>query len=628
MAPVMDFRQILKDKSGYLGDPHSDEFKNIYQGFQQSVGQFGLGDVDSYYNTAKSQVKAMQEAQADAAAASWPQGTPTPTNTNQTDTTQNSNSNNLQDRRDFTQTGNNMASWTDWQPSYNFTDPTRPSTVTPVTGATGSNYPTSNYDFGATATPPPMAQGGAFNTPTDLTGQINSAFDQLAQATQTNFGNLQTQDFTEQIRALVESGRVDIRSLNAEQLAMLNESEQRRMGQINQIQGDLQGQMGQQEQYRQGIQQQVAAGAKTRADQMTADQQARIAAGRGALGQQVTSEFEEVAALTGGLTGSQAQSTTAGMDRLATVANQGAAARMAAPAQLAAEAKMAVGDEKFRLENELASSLSASMAELSAQEREQVMQEKMRLEQFGVETDQALAQALTAIAGQQTTATLNEAGRLEDISQRQGEITQQQDFQSASTAQQQGYQSQERALDRGASAETSRLARETTKEDNRLAREDANTRFNTQINENIRQFDSIRGREDAARVSDSIQRAKERGWDVEETTQRQENWQSEYDLAFANAMASAGGSSAPMGEPQPGQLLYTWNASFPGINDSIKLLAMSLADPTRYTEETRNAVIDGWGERDPIGGGAMSTKDIQTIKELLVIADQHHGIAP
>ena len=270
-----------------------------------------------------------------------------------------------------------------------------------------------------------------FATPTDLTEQINTAYDTLEQTTRDEFGALQTQDFSDQIRALVESGRVSLNELNAQQLATLQQSEQRRMGQIGDIQGQLQGDLSQQEQYRQDIQRQVAEQAATRAGQMTADQQARIQASRGALGGQVTSEFEEVAALTGGLTGSQAQSTTAGMDRLAQVANQGAASRLAAPATLAAEAKMAVGDEKFRLENQLAQSLSEGMAELNVQEQQQVMQEAMRQEQFGIQRDQALAQALTNIAGQRTSGTLNEAGRLEDIAQRQGEITQGQGYQAA-----------------------------------------------------------------------------------------------------------------------------------------------------------------------------------------------------
>jgi hypothetical protein len=318
-------------------------------------------------------------------------------------------------------------------------------------------------------------------TTQDMTGQIDAAYDALGATATEQLGGLQTQDFTDQIRALVESGRVDIRNLNAQQLAALQQGEARRMGQIGDIRGQLEGQLSQQERYRQDVQRAVAEQAARRAGQMTADQAARIEAARGALGSQVTSEFEEVAALTGGLTGSQAQSTTASMDRLAQVANQGAAQRLAAPAMLAAEAQMAVGDEKFRLENELAQQLATSMAELSAQEREQVFNEAMRQEQFGVERDRALANALTSIAqnrtgaqlteqgrqeqfaterdralaetqltisGQETAAGLNERQRLADIAQREGEIAQQQAFSSQEAANARDFAANQQAEDR------------------------------------------------------------------------------------------------------------------------------------------------------------------------------------
>lgn len=318
-------------------------------------------------------------------------------------------------------------------------------------------------------------------TTQDMTGQIDTAYDALGATATEQLGGLQTQDFTDQIRALVESGRVDIRDLNAQQLAALQQGEARRMGQIGDIRRQLEGQLSQQEQYRQDIQRQVAEQAAGRAGQMTADQAARIEAARGALGGQVTSEFEEVAALTGGLTGSQAQSTTAGMDRLAQVANQAAAQRLAAPAMLAAEAQMAVGDEKFRLENELSQQLATSMAELSAQEREQVFNEAMRQEQFGIERDRALANALTSIAqnrtgaqlteqgrqeqfaterdralaetqltisGQETAAGLSEQQRLADISVRQGEIEQQQAFSSQEAANARNFAAEQQAEDR------------------------------------------------------------------------------------------------------------------------------------------------------------------------------------
>jgi len=300
-----------------------------------------------------------------------------------------------------------------------------------------------------------MATGvQGFVAPTDQTANINREFDVLEGTVRDEFGNLQTTDFTAQIQDLIEQGRLSLQDLNSQQLVALQEAALRREGQIGDIQTGLEGDLAVQEQYRQDIQQQVADQAAQRAGQMTADQAARIQAAREGLGPQVTSEFEEVAALTGGLTGSQALSTTAGMDRLAQVANQGAAQRLAAPAMLAAEAKMAVGDEKFRLENQLQQQLAAGLAELNMQEQQQVLQEAMRQEQFGIERDQAMANALMNIASQRTGATLGEAQRLEDVAIRQGEILQSQGFQAAEAQKQRDFQAAQAAASRAAARAT------------------------------------------------------------------------------------------------------------------------------------------------------------------------------
>jgi len=296
-----------------------------------------------------------------------------------------------------------------------------------------------------------MATGvQGFVAPTDQTANINTAFDNLEGTVRDEFGNLQTVDFTAQIQDLIEQGRLSLQDLNSQQIVALQEAAMRREGQIGEIQTGLEGDLAQQEQYRQTIQEQVANQAAQRAGEMTADQAARVKAGREALGPQVTSEFEEVAALTGGLTGSQAMSTTAGMDRLAQVANQAAAQRLAAPAQLAAEAKMAVGDERFRLENQLQQQLSAGLAELNMQEQQQVLQEAMRQEQFGIERDQAMANALMSIASQRTGATLGEAQRLEDVALRQGEILQGQAFQAGEAQKNRDFQAAQAAASRAA----------------------------------------------------------------------------------------------------------------------------------------------------------------------------------
>ena len=327
-----------------------------------------------------------------------------------------------------------------------------------------------------------------FNTATDLTNQINTAYDTLAESAETQLGGLETKDFTPEIRELIESGRLDLRNLNAEQLGVLNDAFTRRTGQIGDIQGQLEGQLQEQEGFRRGIQEQIADTTATRAGQMTADMQARVEEARGALGGQVTSSFEDAAMLAGGLTGSQAMSSTAGMDRLAQVANQGAAQRLAAPALLAAEAQLAVGDEKFRLENQLSLALTEGLAELGAQERAQVLQEAMRQEEFGVARDQALANALVNIAGQRTGATLGEAQRLEDILQRQGEITQAQGFATAQQQETQRFQQEQQ-----------RLAMEFQNANNAIDRQMARD----QMAQNERQFNLKMAQDEAARKIDT-----------------------------------------------------------------------------------------------------------------------------
>ena len=463
-----------------------------------------------------------------------------------------------------------------------------------------------------------------FATPTDLTGQINTAYDTLEQTTRDEFGALQTQDFSDQIRALVESGRVSLNELNAQQLATLQESEARRIGQIGDIQGQLQGDLGQQEQYRQDIQRQVAEQAATRAGQMTADQAARIEAARGALGGQVTSEFEEVAALTGGLTGSQALSTTAGMDRLAQVANQGAAQRLSAPATLAAEAKMAVGDEKFRLENQLAQSLSEGMAELNMQEQQQVMQEAMRQEQFGIERDQALAQALTNIAGQRASGTLNEAGRLEDIAQRQGEITQGQGYQAAAALADRTWRGQQAADQRtwqGGQAAADRTWR------GQQALDERDWRTQEGIDERAwRQQEGVDEREwrDQQGIDEREWRQQEgideRQWRREEAetaaTARLEEFTSTEARLRDDASDAA---TAELEAASPTSALGQLNKDFAGVDDGLKMIAFSLSFMSKEDQETAMARYSQPGAAGvgSTGSKALSQKEIGQIESMI-----------
>ena len=88
------------------------------------------------------------------------------------------------------------------------------------------------------------------------------------------------------------------------------------------------------------------------------------------------------------------------MDRLRTVSRMASQERLAQPAKLVAQAQLAVGDEKFRLQNQIKQATSDALRQLNANERQQVLDEAKRLAQQGYAQDMALAQALQQIEAQ------------------------------------------------------------------------------------------------------------------------------------------------------------------------------------------------------------------------------------
>ncbi len=275
--------------------------------------------------------------------------------------------------------------------------------------------------------------GGAganqFAVPRDLTNLLTSLYADLETTAQTELGSLSTQDFSDHIQELIESGRLSAQELNQLQQQNIVDAEGRAVANIDQIQAEVLANLQGQEEDRRAIQEELARESDMRTRDFEGRAADRIAAARGTLGPAVSSEFEEVAELTSGLTASQAQSNAASASRLRQVAGMAAAERLAAPAQLAAEAKMAVGDQKFKMQNQLRIQLAQNMAQLDTSEREMLLQESMRQEQFGVQRDQALANAMFQIAQQRNQALLGEQTRLDTIQQRQSEILQQQGFQ-------------------------------------------------------------------------------------------------------------------------------------------------------------------------------------------------------
>ncbi len=268
-----------------------------------------------------------------------------------------------------------------------------------------------------------------FAVPKDLTDMLNKLYAGLETTAQEQLGSLETEDFSGDIQELIDSGRLSAEQLNDLQQQNLVDAEGRALDKISQVEAEVMAKLQEQESDRRSIQQALADEAALRTSQFQQGATDRTKAARDALGPAVTSEFEEVAELTSGLTASQAMSDAASSTRLRQVAGMAAAERLAAPAQLAAEAQMAVGDQKFQMENQLRVQLAQNIAQLDTSEREMLLQEAMRQEQFGLQRDQALANAMFQIAQQKNQALLGEQQRLDSIEQRQSEILQQQGFQ-------------------------------------------------------------------------------------------------------------------------------------------------------------------------------------------------------
>ena len=247
-----------------------------------------------------------------------------------------------------------------------------------------------------------------------------------------NLGGVDTpyrrpEDLEDQIRALMGERTTqdfsdDIRNLISERRTGLTDAEALRMGQIGDIETQLGTDIGALETDRLAQQQAMIDAIAGRASGLTGGIQDRLTAAREALGPQVTDEFEQVAQLLGGLGGSQAASSQDAMSRLAQVANMAAAERGAAPAQLAAEAELALGDEAFRM-----------FQGLDQEQTQRLMDESMRQEAFNTRRDEDMVNAL-----------LGDVGRREDFLTRETERQQGMDFQRGERVQGQDWRTGER----------------------------------------------------------------------------------------------------------------------------------------------------------------------------------------
>ena len=226
---------------------------------------------------------------------------------------------------------------------------------------------------------------------------FDAIYDNLAQSTKDLFDNVTSTDFTSQIEELAEQGRVDIEDMSQEQLQFLQDAFDRRMTQISDIGNELSSSLRALDITGQREIDAIAADASKRQREAAQRQTAERGEAREALGEQVSSEFEEVAALTSGLLASTDESNAAAMDRLRTVSRMASQERLAMPAKLVAQSQMAVGDEKFQLENQIRMATNDALRQLNAQERQQVLDEARRLAQQGYAQDMALAQSLQKI---------------------------------------------------------------------------------------------------------------------------------------------------------------------------------------------------------------------------------------
>ena len=207
-------------------------------------------------------------------------------------------------------------------------------------------------------------------------------------------GGLSTKNFTDDIKALMAEAEKGAKAVTAQQIKDIAASFGVAEGNIDAVAKAATTALNAQESKRKAVQAEVGTIAANQITAMLDRQEADVAAGQALLGENLTSEFAEVVQLTNALINSQAVSAQSSMGRIQAIGNMAAAQRLAAPALLMADAKNALGDERFRLEGQAQASLVKTLNSLSIQEKELVLAEAQRIESFNNNRDAALAQAL------------------------------------------------------------------------------------------------------------------------------------------------------------------------------------------------------------------------------------------
>ena len=207
-------------------------------------------------------------------------------------------------------------------------------------------------------------------------------------------GGLSTADFTADIKALMAEAEKGAKAVTTQQIKDIAASYGVASGNIDAVAKAATTALNAQESKRKAVQAEVGTIASNQITAMLDRQEADVAAGQALLGENLTSEFAEVVQLTNALINSQAVSAQSSMGRIQAIGNMAAAQRLAAPALMMADAKNALGDERFRLEGQAQAALVKTLNSLSIQEKELVLAEAQRIESFNNNRDAALAQAL------------------------------------------------------------------------------------------------------------------------------------------------------------------------------------------------------------------------------------------
>jgi len=354
-------------------------------------------------------------------------------------------------------------------------------------------------------TTPAVTQPTVTQTPPPV-GAPPVAVDPYASAI--NLGGVDTpyrrpEDLAQQIRDLMGERTTkdysqDIKDLISERRTGLTDAEALRMGQIGDIETQLGTDIGALETDRLAQQQAMIDAIAGRASGLTGGIEDRLTAAREALGPQVTDEFEQVAQLLGGLGGSQAASSQDAMSRLAQVANMAAAERGAAPAQLAAEAELALGDEAFRM-----------FQGLDQEQTQRLMDESMRQEAFNTRRDEDMVNALLGDVGRREDFLTRETERQQGMDYGRGERIEGQDWRTDERESAQRYGTAEREAGQTWQGDQATAERDWREEAATMAY--ARSKAAAKDERDWREGESALDR--AMRVSESAESSRQRGLD-------------------------------------------------------------------------------------------------------------------